>query len=199
MSATSSHPFFQSCFFPLLLSSGQCCDRNACRVWAACLQSVVLPRESLTRLMWSWIMQGAGHCLHWRPWMQVLTTTSNAHEVPSRMVTEMLTACYPCENAKACLASEAGQGSHSSQPYWYIRRVLVLSSVTSVHNDENNNACLSFTHSAKVRSFNLPFLFPSPTILISHLNVNKYKDLLCLIVEDSQEVREKEGGKLYVL
>lgn len=67
-----------------------------------------------------------------------------------------------------------------------------------MHSDENDNAYLSFTHSAKVRSFNLHFLFPSPAILISYLNVNKYKDLLSLIVEDSEEVREKEGGKLYI-
>lgn len=36
-------------------------------------------------------------------------------------------------------------------------------------------------------------------MLISHLNVNKYEDLLSLIVEDSQEVREKEGGKLHII
>lgn len=40
-----SHPFFQSCFFPLLLPSEGCCGRNAYRVWAACLQPLVLPRE----------------------------------------------------------------------------------------------------------------------------------------------------------
>lgn len=62
-----------------------------------------------------------------------------------------------------------------------------------MHSDKNYNACISFTHLAKVEGFNLRFLFPSPATLTSHLNMNKYKDLLSLVVEDSQEVREKKG------
>lgn len=66
-----------------------------------------------------------------------------------------------------------------------------ISSAASVHSDENYSACISFTHLAKIGGFNNSFLFPSPAVLISHLNRNKYKDL-SLIVEDSQEMREKE-------
>lgn len=35
-------------------------------------------------------------------------------------------------------------------------------------------------------------------MLICHLNVNKYQDLLSLLVEDIQEVKEKEGRRLYM-
>lgn len=64
-----------------------------------------------------------------------------------------------------------------------------ISSATSVHSDEHYSACISFTHLAKVGGFNNSF--PFPAVLISHLNRNKYKDL-SLIVEDSQEMKEKE-------
>jgi len=62
-----------------------------------------------------------------------------------------------------------------------------------MHSGEYYNACISFTHLAKLGGSHLHFLVPALAMLLSPLEVNKYKDLLSLTVENSQERGGKKG------